>query len=309
MPKILYSVVIPVYNSENIVSETVRRARTFFLSKKLDYEIVLVDDGSADNSWEVIRELALQFPEVIAVHLLKNYGQHNANLCGFREAKGDYIITMDDDLQNPPEEIDKLIEMSTKGFDLVIGRFENKKHSFVRRIGSKLVGALIRRVFDVKDNLILSNFRIIRRDVIDRICNENSVNPYIPGLVLRYSQQRGNVLVRHQDRAGGKSGYTWQKLLHLVASILFNYSTIPLRYCAAFGFTTAAVSFFLSFFFMLRAFISGTAAPGWPSLIVLMSFFNGVLILLTSIIGEYLIRILRELNSQRSYIISEVVRQ
>lgn len=305
----LYSVVIPVYNSAAIVSETVSRVRDFFLAQGHSFEIVLVNDGSRDSSWDVIAELARAVPDVIAINLLKNYGQHNANLCGFREAKGDFVITMDDDLQNPPEEIGKLIEAAQRGHDLVIGRFESKKHSLVRRIGSRVVGWLNRTVFGVEDDLVLSNFRIIRRDVVDRVCRDKSVAPYIPGLVLKYSARRCNVLVRHQPRAEGASNYTMRKLLRLVANILFNYSTIPLRYAAAFGFVVSGVSFLLGLFYLLRTLIDGTSIPGWATIVVLISFFNGVLILLLSVIGEYLVRVLREMGAQSSYEISEVVRR
>lgn len=304
----LYSVVIPVYNSAKIVADTVTQVRSFFFEKAFRFEIILVNDGSKDDSWSIISDQARLYPEVTAINLLRNYGQHHANLCGFREAKGDFLITMDDDLQNPPEEIVKLVDASQQGHDLVLGCFEAKQHSFVRRAGSRFVGWLNRKVFDVKDDLVLSNFRIIRRDVIDRVCKDRSFAPYIPGLVLKYSSRQCNVLVRHEPRAAGQSGYTWRKLLRLVTTILFNHSSIPLRYGAALGFVIAGGSFLLSLYFLLEAMIRGTHAPGWASLVVMLSFFNGVLILLLSVIGEYLIRILREIGTEQSYEVTEVVR-
>ncbi|VVE39672.1 glycosyltransferase family 2 protein [Pandoraea terrigena] len=305
----LYSVVIPVYNSSGIVAETVRQVREYFLTAEESFEIVLVNDGSKDNSWSVICDLALKYSEIVSINLLKNYGQHSANLCGFRESKGDYVITMDDDLQNPPEEIGKLIDAVRDEYDLVIGKFEAKRHSIVRRMGSQFVGWLNRKVFDVGDDLVLTNFRIIRRDVVDRVCRDNSYAPYIPGLVLKYSGHRRNVLVRHQPRAEGKSNYTVRRILRLVASILFNHSVLPLRCCAALGFVISAVGFVLGFYFLIDAIANGTRAPGWASLAVLLSFFNGILILLLSVMGEYLGRILRELGAQRSYEVRETVRQ
>lgn len=304
----LYSVVIPVYNSENTVQPTVDSIREFFLHRELRFEIVMVNDGSSDSSWAVTSELAQRHREVVAIDLLKNYGQHHANLCGFRESKGDFVITMDDDLQNPSSEIDSLISKAKEGYDLVLGRFETKQHSRIRRLGSRAVGWLNRKVFEVKGDLVLSNFRIIRRDVIDRICQDRSFAPYIPGLVLKYSARPCNALVKHLPRAEGKSSYNWRKILRLVATILFNHSSIPLRYGAAFGFMVAGASFLLSSYFLLAAMIKGTHAPGWASLVVLLSFFNGVLILLMSVIGEYVIRILREIGTQRSYEVREIVR-
>lgn len=303
-----YSVVIPVYNSEKSVGDTVSQVREFFLSTQREFQIVLVNDGSSDASGVIIAELAREFPEVTAVSLLKNYGQHNANLCGFREADGDYVITMDDDLQNPPSEIEHLITTAEQGYDLVLGRFEVKQHSLKRRLGSKVVTGLNRKIFGVKDDLVLTNFRIIRRDVVDRVCLDSSVSPYIPGLVLKFSAKRANVLVRHEPRAYGASTYTMRKLLRLIATLLFNHSTIPLRFSAMVGFVAAFVSFLMGLFFLVKTLVGGTNAPGWPSLVVLMSFFNGILILLISVIGEYLIRVLRDQRSSRSYEVSEIVR-
>lgn len=309
MQSLLYSVVIPVYNSERVVASTVSRVRDFFHNYGDKFEIVLVNDGSRDTSWEIISDLAKQYPEIVAVDLLKNYGQHSANMCGFREAKGDFIITMDDDLQNPPEEIGKLIETAQQGHDLVIGRFETKQHPIVRRLGSRFVSWLNRKVFELEGDLVLSNFRIIRRDVVDRVCQDKSFTPYIPGLVLQYSSRRSNVMVKHLPRTVGKSNYTWRKILRLVASILFNHSSIPLRIGATLGFVAAATSFILSLYFLLDAMFMGTSAPGWASLVVLLSFFNGVLIILLSVIGEYLIRILQEVGSQRCYEVREIHRR
>ncbi|MGH7971073.1 MAG: glycosyltransferase family 2 protein, partial [Limisphaerales bacterium] len=247
-----FSVIIPVYNSASVIAQTVTRVRDFFVSNALEHEIILVNDGSQDGSWNIISELARKVPNVAGINLLKNYGQHNANLCGFRAANGDYVVTMDDDLQNPPEELGKLIKAAGQGYDLVIGRFDSKQHPLIRRLGSRAVGWLNRTAFEVKENLVLSNFRIIRRDVVERVCRDTSVAPYVPGLLLKYSARRCNVPVRHLPRANGKSNYTMRKLLKLVATLVFNHSTIPLRYGAVFGFTVSGLSFSLGLFYLVR---------------------------------------------------------
>lgn len=305
--ELMYSVVIPVYNSENIVAETVLKTIRFFTSKNYRYEIILINDGSKDGSWSVISELALQNEYVTAINLLHNYGQHNANLCGFRAAKGDYVITMDDDLQNPPDEIENLISTARDGYDLVIGRFKEKKHSFFRRIGSKFVGRIIRKVFHSDKGLVLTNFRIIHRDVIDRVCSYKSRLPYIPGLVLMFSNNRKNVYVEHHQRKEGDSNYSIYRILKLVSTILFNYSSLPLRLMAGFGFIVSLVSLLLALYFFVSAFIAGSNVPGWSTLVILLSFFNGILILLVSIVGEYVVRLLRESGSSESYYIKDTV--
>ena len=303
----MFSVVIPVYNSERIVAETVLMTVKFFTSKGYNYEIILVNDGSKDDSWKIISELASNNEQVIAINLLHNYGQHNANLCGFRAAKGDYVITMDDDLQNPPEEIEKLIATAADGYDLVIGRFKEKKHSLFRRIGSKFVGRIIRNVFHAEKELVLTNFRIIRRDVVDRVCSYKSRLPYIPGLVLMFSNNRKNVYVEHHERKEGKSNYSLYRIIKLVSTILFNYSSLPLRVMAGFGFLVSVLSLFLALYYFVSAFIVGANVPGWSTLVILLSFFNGILILLVSIVGEYVVRLLRESGSTESYYIKDIV--
>jgi glycosyltransferase involved in cell wall biosynthesis len=303
----LYSVVIPVFNSEKLISITVGRIRDQFLLLSIPFEIILINDGSGDDSWGVISSLAKEFPEVIAINLLKNYGQHNANLCGFRESRGSYVITMDDDLQNPPEEISKFILAAKNGYDLVIGKFQKKQHPLHRQFGSKFVGWLNRKIFNISEQLTLSNFRIIRRDVVDRICQDRGVDPYIPGLLLKYSSNRANILITHLPRSIGKSNYSIPKLIRLVASILFVHSSYPLRLSIALGFILAGSSFLMGLYFLLQALFSGNIIPGWASLAVMISFFNGFLVLTLSIIGEYVMRILREVRHSSSYQIKEVV--
>jgi len=302
-----YSVVIPVFNSEKIIGETVKRICDFFISIDTKYEVILVNDGSSDSSWDVISDLARNHETVKAINLLKNYGQHNANFCGFKAAKGDYVITMDDDLQNPPEEIQKLIDGVKDGTDLVIGRFNEKKHSLFRRIGSKMIGKLIRNIFHSQNDLILTNFRIIHRDVIERVCEYKSNRPYIPGLVLMFSSSQKNVPVDHHPRKSGKSNYGLFKIIRLVATILFNYSSIPLRFMAGFGFIVSALSLTLALYYFVSAIVSGVSVPGWSTLVILLSFFNGILILLVSVVGEYVVRLLRERGSSASYYIKDIV--
>jgi glycosyltransferase involved in cell wall biosynthesis len=210
-----YSIVIPVYNSEPLVGETVDRVVEVFTAAGLKYELILVNDGSHDGSWEVIADRARAHPQVTAINLLKNYGQHHANLAGFRESTGDFVITMDDDLQNPPEEALKLIDRA--GY---------------RKLGTRLIGMINRRIFLQPPDLVVSNHRILRRDVVDRICAARNAHPYITGQALMYSSNRANATVRHEPRPTGKSNYSLLRILSLVLTILFSYSSWPLRAAA-----------------------------------------------------------------------------
>jgi len=303
-----FSVVIPVFNSEGVVGNTVDRTVAFFRNESLDFEIILVNDGSRDKSWLVIEQKTKEYPELLAVDLLHNYGQHVANLCGFSQATGDYVITMDDDLQNPPEEIRKLIDKANEGYDLVIGRFKEKKHSFIRRVGSRLIGGINRKIFNSPSDLVLSNFRIIRKDVIHRVCAYKVSYPYIPGLVIMFSSHRTNVMVEHNRREVGQSNYSIWRIAKLVSEILFNYSSYPLMLVAGIGLLTALASFILSAFYLLDAIFTGTSVPGWATVVVLLSFFNGMTLFVLGMMGEYLVRLINQTSQADSYHIKKIYR-
>jgi glycosyltransferase involved in cell wall biosynthesis len=297
-----YSVVIPVYNSEAIVGRTVDRVVEVFEEAGLRYEIVLVNDGSPDHSWRVISELARATPHVVALNLLKNYGQHHANLAGFVESRGDYVITMDDDLQNPPDQALVLIDAALDGeHDVVFGKFEQKQAAGYRRIGSKLIGMINRRVFGQPDDLVVSNFRILRRDVVDRICASHTANPYVTGQALLFANDPGNVTVRHDPRPVGKSNYNLVRILRLVLTILFSYSSFPLRAAALAGFALSGLSFLLGAFYLVRGFVHTSEVQGWTTLVVLLSVFNGFIIAMLSMLGEYVVRTLNAVSVQQSF--------
>ena len=304
-----YSVVVPVYNSEGIVGETVDRIVAEFEILGLDYELILVNDGSHDRSWQVISEKARDGEHVIALNLLRNYGQHNANLAGFREATGDYVITMDDDLQNPPDQIGILIDEAMNGRDVVFGRFEAKKAAAYRRLGSKLIGMMNRRIFGQPNDLVVSNFRILRKDVIDRICASRTAYPYITGQALQYSSNRSNVTVRHEPRTIGSSSYSMTRILTLVFTILFSYSSFPLRLAAGIGFVFSLLSFALGAAYFVRGLFARHRDPGWTTLVVLLAVFNGFTIAMLSMLGEYVIRTLNAVSAHETYHVVERVRR
>lgn len=303
-----YSIVIPVYKSAEFINETVNQILSIININKLNAEIILVNDGSPDNSWNVIKEIALDHDNIISINLVKNFGQHNAVLCGFEFAKGDYIITMDDDLQNPPSEIVPLINKSEEDdFDLVFGKFKKKKHKSYRRLGSKFIGYLNYKVFAKPKNITLTNFRIIRKDVIERVLTYKTSYPYIPGLLLMFASKIGNVEVEHHSRLEGKSNYTLKKIIHLMSRLLINYSSYPLRLLSTIGLIISFLSFFLGLIYIIRELFYGSSVQGWTTLVVLTAFLGGFIIALLGVIGEYLSRILDQLSSNRSYFVKEVV--
>ncbi|MGI8435017.1 MAG: glycosyltransferase family 2 protein [Nocardioidaceae bacterium] len=302
-----YSVVVPVYNSAPIVGDTVDAIVAEFGKEQLAYEIVLVNDGSTDDSWQVISDKARGNPHVTALALLRNYGQHNANLAGLRESHGDFVITMDDDLQNPPDQIRLLIDEAMSGRDVVFGEFVTKRAPAYRRLGSELITRINRRVFGQPQDLAVSNFRIMRRDVVDRICASRSAYPYITGQALLYSSNRSNVAVRHEPRRVGKSHYSPVRIIRLVLTILFSYSLFPLRLAAVCGAVISLVSFLIGAVYLVRGVFFDVQVQGWTSIIVLLALFNGVTIALLSMLGEYVVRTLNTVSAQESYHVVERV--
>ncbi|MDX6323648.1 MAG: polyisoprenyl-phosphate glycosyltransferase [Nocardioidaceae bacterium] len=302
-----YSIVIPVFNSEAVVGRTVGQIVDVFTHAGLAYQIVLVNDGSRDRSWEVISDLARHDPCVVALDLLRNYGQHYANLAGLREATGDFIITMDDDLQNPPDQALLLIDQALEGHDVVFGRFERKQAAGYRKLGSKMISMINRRVFAQPPGLAVSNFRILRRDVVDRISASHTAYPYMTGQALMYSHSPSDVLVRHDERPVGKSNYSLVRILRLVFAILFSYSLFPLRAAALMGFAVAVLSFFLGAYYVVRSFFVDAHVHGWTTLVVLLSVFSGMIIALLSMLGEYVVRTLNAVSSDQTYHIKQRV--
>jgi glycosyltransferase involved in cell wall biosynthesis len=280
----------------------------FFAAQGWSYEIILVNDGSRDTSWSVISDMARRYPPVIALNLLKNYGQHNAVFAGLERSTGDYVITIDDDLQNPPEEIIHLVNAAAAGqHDLVFGKFQQKKHSLVRRIGSGIIRLMNNRIFLCPPTITPSNFRLMRRDVVTRMLDYKTAYPYTTGLALMFAHSVGNASVLHLDRAEGKSNYNLVKILSLVLRILFNYSIWPLRLVTMTGFGISMISFLIGVVVVLRKMMNNIVIEGWTGIIVMLAVLNGLVILMLGMLGEYVIRILQQLNSRETYYIKEII--
>jgi hypothetical protein len=215
---------------------------------------------------------------------------------------------MDDDMQNPPKDIIHLIDKIHEGYDTVFGKFRTKRHNLLRRSGSKLINYLNKKIFQKPKDITLTNFRILRRNVIDRILNYKTTYPYIPGLVLMFSQNVANATVEHLPRKIGKSNYNFVKIIKLVMRLLFNYSSYPIRLVSFIGFCIAFTSVILGFVYLFKRLIIGVSVPGWTTVVVLLAFLNGFIILMLGMLGEYVIRIMNQISLQESYLVREVVK-
>jgi glycosyltransferase involved in cell wall biosynthesis len=296
-----FSIVVPVFNSADVVGDTVDQIVRVFEDAGLRYELILVNDGSHDGSWEVISQKARANPSIVALNLLRNFGQHQANLAGLRESTGDYVITMDDDLQNPPDQALVLIDKAMEGHDVVFGEFERKQSAGYRRLGSKLISLINRRVFGQPPGLVVSNFRVLRRDVVDRIAASRTPYPYITGQAMLYSHNPVHTLVRHEPRRAGTSQYSLVRIIRLVLTILFSYSVFPLRLAAGMGFIIAIGAFAIGCVYLALGIFGETSVPGWTTVVVLLSVLNGVVIMLLSMLGEYVVRTLTTVSDHASY--------
>lgn len=301
------SIVIPVYKSQNFIEKTVGEIISHVVQITEDFEIILVNDGSPDKSWSVISKLASDICEVKAINLVKNYGQHTAVLCGIEKSSGDFIITMDDDLQNPPSEIHKLVEKIQEGYDLVFAEFEEKKHASHRKLGTKIIDKLNSKIFHKPSGIVLTNFRIFTKALAHRIVKYRVNEPYIPGLLLMHAQRIGNTLTKHAERVDGQSNYSLGKILVLVSRLLFNYSSYPLKALTITGGVIAIASFVWGVFMVVNQLLYGTEVQGWTTLVALLSFLNGFVILLLGVLGEYVIRISKTLSHDCSYHVAEEV--
>jgi undecaprenyl-phosphate 4-deoxy-4-formamido-L-arabinose transferase len=275
---------------------------------KSDFEIVLVDDASPDMAWEELVGVASQFPErVVAVQLMRNSGQHNALMCGFRHARGDYIITMDDDLQNPPEEIPKLCAAIADGeLDLVYGVYDVKRHESWRTLGSMVVNLFYRLVFNA--NRRTSSFRIMRRQLMESILTYDLNFTFIDGLLAWNTDRIGEVVVEHHPRAKGRSGYSVAKLLLLALNLFTNFSLLPLQAVSLLGILVACGGFAGAFYYLFRYLFAGISVPGYASIIIAVLVLGGVQLLSLGIMGEYLGRLHLNVNRKPQYVERQVCR-
>ncbi len=303
---VTFSVVVPVYNSAQTLHPLYERLAQVFSKMEETFEVVFVNDCSKDNSFAVLRELHAIHENVIAINLYTNYGQQNALLCGFNYSSGQYIITMDDDLQNPPEEIPKLYTaLLENDFDAVFGSPISKQHQSYRNLGSLFIRRMNHKIFNIPNGLRFSSFRILKKSLVDHIKDIKTPYPYIAGMLMSITQSIGNVEVAHHKREIGRSNYNLKKSLQLSFNLLINYSSIPLKYMSYFGLTVSILSFVIGLFYIFMKLFVGEAPPGWTTIIVLVSFYNSIILLLFFILGEYMSRLMGEVSKKQQYSVKE----
>jgi len=280
------SICIAVFNGSKTIAKLVEEIKQQLQSYKI--EIVLINDGSKDNSEEICSNLSSQYDFIKFISLRKNFGEHNAILCGLNHTSGDYVAIIDDDFQNPPSEILKLIEKSKNGYDVVYSKYEQKKHHWFRNLGSAFNDIVATWLLDKPNGLYLSSFKLIKKEIVQEIIKYKGPFPYIDGLILRVTNNIETTTVKHIDRQEGKSNYTLKKLISLWLNMFVNFSIKPLRVATITGLIISICSFVLGIYFMIEKVINPDVAIGWTSLIVAILFLSGIQLIFLGIIGEYL---------------------
>ena len=305
--EVSYSIVIPVYNSEQTLPELHERIVQVMEVMGARFEIVFVEDCSADRSWQVLQAIAGSDERVRAIQLLRNYGQASATMCGLRHSVGQVAITLDDDLQNPPEEIPVLVNAleNDPELDVVIGIPGEKQHAFWRNVGSNVVNLINSFAIKKDRSLKFSGFRAMRRIVVDRLVELNVPQPAIGVLLCSITPRITNVTVRHEPRSAGQSGYTIAKILGLTLSNFLTFSDFPLRFLAMVGVVGIVASLVYGLVLIVRFFMGGIGVPGWTTIALLLIAMSGFSFFAFGLIGEYLLRILQSAQNTPQYVVRQ----
>ncbi len=303
------SIVVPVYRGAATVGTLVDALAELNIAGGI--EVILVNDGSPDNSAEVCRSLTARRDIAVSlVNLARNFGEHNAVMAGFHHVRGEYVITMDDDLQNPPSEVKRLYEYTRDhGFDVVYTRYKDKKHAAWRNLGSRFANWIADQLLDKPKGLYLSSFRCLSAFVTENVIRYEGPFPYIDGLIMQATQNIGSLEVEHLPRAEGRSNYTVTRLVRLWSNLFFNFSIIPLRLSVILGFVMSGLGALGATYVILEAILVTPRPPaGWASIMVAVLLLAGIQLILIGVVGEYLGRVFLTANRKPQYLVRELVR-
>jgi len=302
------SVVVPVYNSEGSLAPLVERLQAALAGTHPDLEIVLVNDGGRDRSWAVIEELAARFSSVQGINLMRNYGQHNALLCGIRAAAGAIIVTIDDDLQHPPEEVPRLLQKLGECCDVVYGTPEHEQHGLWRDLASQVTKIALQEAMGADTARTVSAFRAFRAEVREAFATYRS--PYVSiDVLLTWGTTRfASLAVRHEPRTIGASNYTFRKLVRHALNMMTGFSIRPLQLASLVGFAFTLFGLAVLAYVVGRYLVEGTSVPGFPFLASVIAILSGAQLFALGIMGEYLARMHFRMMERPTYAVRQVLR-
>ena len=304
------SVLIPLYNSENTIVDLVDNVITTLHANFNVLEIIIVNDGSLDNSHFYALQVVKKHPGIVKyIRLARNFGEHNAIMCGLNHVTGDCVAIIDDDFQNPPSEILKLVSKLHEDYDVVYSYYAQKHHSWFRNLGSFFNDWVATKLLKKPKGLYLSSFKVISYPMVRTIIQYKGPYPYIDGIILRSTRSIGRQLCMHEDRKIGRSNYTLSKLMHLWINMATGFSITPLRIASVIGILMSIFAVLLTVFFIVSRlagglFIKQHIPVGWASLIITITFFSGLQLCVLGLIGEYLGRLFLMMNRLPQYVVS-----
>lgn len=303
------SVVIPVFNSEHSLTPLVERLKGALAPRCSRLEIVMINDASRDGSWETVERLARKHPEVRGISLLRNYGQHNALLCGIRAATGEIILTIDDDLQHPPEEVPLLLDRLAEGADVVYGTPDRESHGLFRDLASQITKIVLQEAMGAEVARDVSAFRVFRTQLREAFATYSNPSVSIDVLLTWATTRFAAVRVRHEPRTIGVSNYTFRKLLRHALNMMTGFSTRPLQIASLIGFSFTLFGMAVLVYVIGRYLIQGGSVPGFPFLASVIAIFSGAQLFALGIIGEYLARMHLRMMDRPTYAVREQTRR
>jgi len=301
----MISIVSPVYRAEKILPILVSEINLVMERIGEDYEIILVDDRSPDNSWEVMKVLSSQNPRIKSIRLSRNFGQHSAIFAGLTKTKGDWVVVMDCDMQDQPKEIAKLYKKTLEGYDIVLGQRENRKDKFLKKLSSKLFYKVFNYLSGGQFNNEIGNFGIYKKKVIDSILNINDYIKFFPLFINWVGFKSVSIPIEHGEREEGKSSYSISRLLKLAFNVIVSFSDKPLRLFINFGLGISILSFVLGIYYLYLSITHKITQPGFSSLILSIWFLSGIIISCIGIVGVYLGKTFDQAKNRPTFIIDE----
>ena len=301
----MISIVSPVYRAEKILPILVSEINLVMERIGEDYEIILVDDRSPDNSWEVMKVLSSQNPKIKSIRLSRNFGQHSAIFAGLTKTKGDWVVVMDCDMQDQPKEIAKLYKKTLEGYDIVLGQRENRNDKFLKKLSSKLFYKVFNYLSGGQFNNEIGNFGIYKKKVIDSILNINDYIKFFPLFINWVGFKSVSIPIEHGEREEGKSSYSISRLLKLAFNVIVSFSDKPLRLFINFGLGISILSFVLGIYYLYLSITHKITQPGFSSLILSIWFLSGIIISCIGIVGVYLGKTFDQAKNRPTFIIDE----